>query len=80
MARIEVVRDHWPSDLNGAYFWIGNDAILYNEWLMGDPDTPRDKPDPTFELAPEEVDQLVLKWLRGPIGPVGPMGPMGASG
>lgn len=80
MARIEIMRDHWSEDRIGAAIWIGKDEEAYDEWLIGDPDTPRDKPEPSSRLAPEDVDQLVLGWLRGPSGPVGPMGPPRASG
>lgn len=80
MARIEVVRDRWPENLNGAKFWMDKDEEFYNEWLIGDPDEIRNKPEPTFTLSSEDVDQLVIKWLRGPEGPVGVMGPMGIPG
>lgn len=80
MAYIEVIRDLWPEDQNGVSAWIGNDEAAYNEWLHGDPDTPRDKPKPTFKLKSEDVDRLVINWLRGPVGPAGPAGMMGPRG
>lgn len=79
MARIEVIRDRWPEDRNGAEVWVDNNEKAYNEWLNGDPDTPRDKPEPSFKLATEDVNQLVIGWLRGPEGATGPPGMMGPS-
>lgn len=79
MARVEVVRDRWPEDHNGAAVWVGKDEELYNEWLDADADDLHDKPKPSFRLPPEDVDRLVINWLRGPVGPAGVPGPMGMS-
>lgn len=32
-----------------------------------------------FSLTVEQMNALVIEWLRGPSGPVGPTGPMGMS-
>lgn len=77
MAWIEVIRNEWPETRNGVALWLGEDEEAYNKWSTDDL---RDKPDPSVWLEADDVDRLVLNWLRGPEGPIGPMGPMGASG
>lgn len=79
VVHIEVVRDHAPRDHNGAFLWLNEEAEAYTLWINGDPDDHREKPEPTIKLSEEDVNQLVLKWLRGPMGPPGPEGMMGAS-
>lgn len=80
MAHIEVAWDNFTSRRSSVGIWAGKDEEAYEEWLNGDPDMPLDKPNPTYRLRVEDVDKLVIHWLRGPMGPPGPAGPPGMSG
>lgn len=68
---------------DGIRFWIGEDALLYQQWRDQDPDVEEDqmeKPVYTTWIEKEEADSLVIAWLQGPMGPVGPIGAPGMAG
>jgi hypothetical protein len=51
---------------------------LDDSWLLSDRDDPLPKPDLT--LTVEQMNALIMQWLRGPAGPTGPLGPKGDQG
>lgn len=49
-------------------------------WLEDEDDEDEDdEPAADFSLTVEQMNALVIEWLRGPMGMQGPTGPMGVS-
>lgn len=57
--------------------WTGDDHRALVDWYDFDGTQLDPQPPATFECSEDEMNALVVEWLRGPIGHPGPMGPRG---
>ena len=62
----------------GTQVWIRGDVERFDEW-MDDLDREGQVPEPTVTFTREELNELVVRHLSGPMGPQGPTGSMGHS-
>jgi len=71
----------WRARQPCMFFYFGEQEVQYKRWMDGDLDDESiPKPDPTYILSEEEMNDLTISWLTGPPGPVGPEGMMGPKG